>query len=304
MDIDRLKMFITVADCLNFTKAAEQLYISQPTLSRHISELEDIMQTELLERTTRKMSLTKAGKLFYAESVQIVNRYDALMQRVTRLGNGLSGSLRIGYLELFTQDILPIAIRTFHEKFPMVDLIFKETTLREANSMILSGDLDLCFMVAHEETQWAPELDHRRIFTGQVQLFVSNFHPLAKYQMVNPTMLKNEKILMYNVGETPDLQERIKQICLKGGFVPNFVYGNFSPGAIFLMVQAGQGVALLSSLITSILLTNERFHSLSLEGVQAVTNLELVWHKNNSNPCIQNFVTEVQEASHPGSTEE
>lgn len=304
MDIDRLRMFITVADCLNFTKAAEQLYISQPTLSRHISELEDIMQTELLERTTRKMSLTKAGKLFYAESIQIVHRYDALMQRVTRLGSGLSGSLSVGYLELFTQNILPVAIRTFHEKFPMVDLTFKETTLREANTMISSGDLDLCFMVAHEDTQWAPDLEYRRIFTGQVQLIVSNFHPLSKYQMVNPSMLKNEKILMYNVGETPELQERITQICLKSGFAPNFVYGNFSPGAIFLMVQAGQGVALLSSLITSILLTDERFHSLSLEGVQAVTNLELVWRKDNGNPCIQNFVTEVEEASHPGSTAE
>lgn len=65
------------------------------------------------------------------------------------------------------------------------------------------------------------------------------------------------------------------------------------------MVQAGRGVSLLSSLITSVLLTDDRFHTLTLEGIQAVANLEMIWRKDNDNPCIQNFVSEVEEAAHP-----
>ena len=89
-------MFIAVADCLNFTKAAEKLYISQPTLSRYISELEETMEVELFERTTRRVVLTKAGKLFYDESLQIIKKYDALINCVARLGTGLSGTLKVG----------------------------------------------------------------------------------------------------------------------------------------------------------------------------------------------------------------
>ena len=300
MDINRLRMFIVVADCLNFTKASEKLYISQPTLSRYINELEETMQVELFERTTRRVILTKAGRLFYDESIQIIRRYDALVNRVARLGTGLSGTLRVGYLELFTQNILPIAIRNFHEKFPMVDMQLKETTLKESNKKVLDGELDVAFVVTHDMLEERPELEHRRIFTGQVELIVSNQHPLANYQMVSPVMLKDEKILMFDAGETPELQEQINSMCMKYGFLPNFVTGNFSPGAIFLMVQAGMGVSLLSSLITSVLLTDERFHTLTLEGIQAVTNLEMIWRKDSDNPCIFNFVSEVEEAAHPG----
>ena len=299
MDINRLRMFIAVADCLNFTKAAEKLYISQPTLSRYISELEETMEVELFERTTRRVVLTKAGKLFYDESLQIIKKYDALINRVARLGTGLSGTLKVGYLELFTQNILPVAIRSFHEKFPMVDMQLRETRLQEANQKVLDGELDVGFVITHDMLERKPELEYRHIYAGQVELIVSNQHPLAAYQMVNPLMLKDEKILMFDAGETPELQEQITNMCMKAGFMPNFITGNFSPGAIFLMVQAGMGVSLLSSLITSALLTDDRFHTLTLEGIQAVANLEMIWRKDNDNPCIQNFVSEVEEAAHP-----
>ena len=205
----------------------------------------------------------------------------------------------MGYLELFTQNILPVAIRSFHEKFPMVDMQLRETRLQEANQKVLDGEWDVGFVITHDMLERKPELEYRHIFAGQVELIVSNQHPLAAYQMVNPLMLKDEKILMFDAGETPELQEQITNMCMKAGFMPNFITGNFSPGAIFLMVQAGMGVSLLSSLITSVLLTDDRFHTLTLEGIQAVANLEMIWRKDNDNPCIQNFVSEVEEAAHP-----
>ena len=129
----------------------------------------------------------------------------------------------------------------------MVDMQLRETRLQEANQKVLDGELDVGFVITHDMLERKPELEYRHIYAGQVELIVSNQHPLAAYQMVNPLMLKDEKILMFDAGETPELQEQITNMCMKAGFMPNFITGNFSPGAIFLMVQAGMGVSLLSS---------------------------------------------------------
>ena len=303
MDIERLRLFVTVADCLSFTKAAEQMYISQPTLSRHIADLEHTLNVELFERTTRKVSLTTAGERFLKEANQIVKRYDALLERASRLGNGLSGSLRVGYLELFTQDILPIAIQNFCAKFPMVDLQLRESTLRNVRQALLEGSLDMGFLITRGKPQWDEELMHKRIFTGQIELIVSNTHPYAGYQIVSPAILENEQILTFEADETPELRENITKMCMEYHFLPNFVTGDYTPGAIFLLVQAGMGVSLLSSLVTSVLRTQNRFRTLRLEGAQFPTNLEVAWRRDNRDPCIQNFLHEVEEAAHPGSSE-
>ncbi len=304
MDIERIRLFITVADCLSFTKAAEQMYISQPTLSRHIADLENTLNVELFERTTRKVSLTAAGMLFLNEAKQIIKRYDALMSRAARLGSGISGALRIGYLELFTQDVLPVALKNFRTKFPLVELTLKESTFKGAQRGLMDGSLDVAFVVSHtSQPPLDDELEHKRIYTGQVELIVSNTHPYAGYKIVSPAILENEQILTFDAEETPELRENITKMCMEYNFLPNFVTGEYTPGAIFLLVQAGMGVSLLSSLITSVLRTEDRFHTLKLEGSQFPTNLELAWRRDNHNPCIQNFLREVEEAAHPGSSE-
>ena len=111
MNLDKIRMFISAAEHLNFTKAAKDMYISQPTLSRHISDLESSLGIELFKRTTRNVSLTPAGEQFLIEAQDIMRRYDSLMERVSGLGEGVSGTFSIGYLELFITEHLPRIIQ-------------------------------------------------------------------------------------------------------------------------------------------------------------------------------------------------
>lgn len=191
------------------------MYISQPTLSRHIADLENTLNVELFERTTRKVSLTAAGVLFLNEAKQIIKRYDALMSRTVRLGSGISGSLRIGYLELFTQDVLPVALKNFRTKFPLVELTLKESTFKGAQRGLMDGSLDVAFVVSHtSQPPLDDELEHKRIYTGQVELIVSNTHPYAGYKIVSPAILENEQILTFDAEETPELRENITKMCI------------------------------------------------------------------------------------------
>ena len=87
----------------------------------------------------------------------------------------------MGYLELFTQNILPLPLEVFM-KFPMVDMQLRETRLQEANQKVLDGELDVGFVITHDMLERKPELEYRHIYAGQVELIVSNQHPLAAYQ--------------------------------------------------------------------------------------------------------------------------
>lgn len=303
MDIEMLRLFVSAAECLNFTKAAEQMYISQPTLSRHISELESMLNVELFERTTRKVKLTQPGEMFLAETKQILGKYDSLMDRVARLGTGVSGHLRIGYLEIFCQDILPPTLREFRRKFPLVDLQLREMSLDGVLTGLQDGSLDVGFVCSHGEPRPDDPMEFRRIMTGEVEMAVGKEHPLSSYHIVSPDVLKDETILIFNKASTPDLREAITRMCLDRGFVPRFSEDSYTPGAIFLLVQAGMGVTLLSSLVTSVLKREQNVHTLKLEGYSIPTYLELAWKKNNQNPCIANFVEETAAIAHPSSAQ-
>jgi len=299
MDIEKIRLFISVAQTLSFTKASEQMYISQPTLSRYISEMEDTMGAQLFVRTTRKVSLTPVGKQFLHEAIKIITKYDSVMDHIGRLGKGFSGVLNVGYLELFTQDILPTAIKRFRQKYPLVEIHLRELTLVETYSALENGEIDVGFIMSHGQPSTVQRLHTARIITGELELIVSNDHPLSQYKIVSPTVLKNDPILTFEQMETPHLKKSIMKLCIEHGFVPNLREEDFSPGAIFLLVQAGVGVSLLSSLITSVLRNETKFHTLKLEGIHIPTNLDLVWCEDNLNLCIPNFLAEIQEAAHP-----
>ena len=96
MSIEELNIFVTVAQALNFTQAAEKLHFSQPTLSRHISELERELGYELLIRTTRKVELTEFGRYFLIEAKRLLRSYNQLLDQLSNLGKQSFGSLTIG----------------------------------------------------------------------------------------------------------------------------------------------------------------------------------------------------------------
>lgn len=98
MEITRLKEFITLASLLNYSKAASQLYLTQPALSRHIHDLETQLDAPLFVRDTHSVRLTSVGELFYGEAKEIVDRYDRAIALVKEATSDTSGELRIGFL--------------------------------------------------------------------------------------------------------------------------------------------------------------------------------------------------------------
>lgn len=118
----RLKVFIEVARYLSFTKAAKELCISQPAISKHIQELESIYKVQLFERNGVKISLTHEGGIFLKHARKIVEKYDSLRHEMELLSGGCSGELRIGAEATMAQYFISLLIADFIVRFPHVKI--------------------------------------------------------------------------------------------------------------------------------------------------------------------------------------
>lgn len=132
----RLKVFSCVARNLSFTKASQELFISQPAITKHIHELETLYHTRLFERLGSKIELTAAGRLLLAHSDKILEEYGRLEYEMNLLQNRFVGQLRVGASTTISQYVLPPLLAQFVERFPDISL-----NLTNGNSAKIEKDL-------------------------------------------------------------------------------------------------------------------------------------------------------------------
>ena len=293
MNIEKLKLFIAVAESLSFTKASEEMHLSQSNVSRYISELEKTLETELFERTTRSVSLTPTGNLFFAEAKQILQSYKSIVDRVTNLGKGLSGSLTVGFIDVFTHNILPGAVRSFRKKYPLVDFRLVEIASKEAESAVMKGRIDLGFYIYVCNETMDYRVKNHHVQKGNLDLVVSDGHQLANQKIISFDKLANEKILTYDREVAPVLYDTVTSLCRANNFTPDLDNSHTKASTIMLMVECGLGVAIVSSLTSSLYTPSKKLKTLKIEGVDMPSYLDLIWHRDDSNPCLYNFVKEV-----------
>ena len=139
----RLKIFHTVARLLNFTKAAEELHMTQPAVTFQIRQLEEQFNTRLFDRTHNKVSLTDVGKQVYAYSDRILKLYEDMTRSITEMTGDVSGSVTLGASTTIAEYMLPLLIGEFKTKFPEVMINLRESNTEDIVTMVENNDIDL-----------------------------------------------------------------------------------------------------------------------------------------------------------------
>lgn len=139
----RLRVFCSVAKNLSFTKASQELFVSQPAITKHIQELEALYQVRLFERTGNRILLTAAGKLLLEHSERILDNYRKLEYEMNLLHNEYTGELRLGASTTIAQYVLPPLLARFIEKFPHVSLSLLNGNSREIESALQEHRIDM-----------------------------------------------------------------------------------------------------------------------------------------------------------------
>ena len=141
--IFRLKVFLTVAEYLNFTRASKELYISQPAISKHIQELEKHFQVRLLERCGGRVTLTREGEIFRERAAALVEDFSRLESEMKLLRGSLEGELRLGASTTIAQYLIPPILAGFRERFPQVAISLITGNSEYIEDAIENGRIDL-----------------------------------------------------------------------------------------------------------------------------------------------------------------
>lgn len=146
MDYKSIVCFLRVCELHSFTKAAEDLYISQPALSRRILALEDELGVKLLDRANGGLQFTEGGKLFYSDAKKLINVEAALKQKMEKHRDGFYGEVRIGYSSYCFMEPLMHAAHMLGETYPNIEPDFQSMSPRYAIYSFLHGQIDIAYL--------------------------------------------------------------------------------------------------------------------------------------------------------------
>lgn len=245
MDIEYIKRFIVVAQCMNFSKAAEMLFISQPTLSHSITCLEKKLGTPLFVRNTKTVKFTRAGEMFLPAAVAIVDRYQKAANEIAQELNLNNDVLNIGYIGPATDNTLSAWIKKFREVAPQVKvhiLRYSSSTIAEA---FHNHEIHLGMLYKHTAENISG-LKYEAVGREKYKVLLNADHPLANQQRVELAWLKEEPFLICERACSPYYYDRVFSICEKRGVEPKISQRVALIGDIYRLVGAGLGMAVMS----------------------------------------------------------
>ncbi len=192
--IKQIKYFQAVVRCQNFTRAADECFISQSAISQQIQALEKDLGVKLLLREGRKFSLTPAGEFFYKKSLVFLNDFERLCSETTRIAKGVECELTIGYLKHYSGDELQETIQEFQSKYPEVFINLLSGTHEELYEFVRNGKADLII----SDLRRKPSAQYVNYFLTEknfyAELPVNN--SLSQLEILTMNDLKNTPIII------------------------------------------------------------------------------------------------------------
>ena len=246
MELRHLRYFVTVAELLNFTKAATRLRVAQPALSRQIRDLEDELGAPLLERGPRFVKLTEAGTVFLPEAKAVLQRADEATQAVRAVVRGERGQIHVGYAPSPTVELLPCALHTFQNLAPGVRVNLHDLSSEEMLRGLNDGKLDLCLLVRlSAKSMRGLKFEMLREYPTCVAM--SPNHPLAKLKHVSPKQIANEPLLAFTRADYPEYHTMLEELFKPFGTRPRVVEEHDSAPGLIAATEIGRGLAIVPS---------------------------------------------------------
>src|SRR5579872_3815530 len=242
MDVAQLRYLVALADELHFTRAAAREHIAQPALSQQIRRLEDELGLALVERTTRRVSITEAGELLVARARRILAELEAARAELQAVRGIQSGRVLVGALHTMGPVDLALVLADFHERHPGVELTVREQSSEELAEMLRVDELDLAFLSVTERVE-SHGLGLYQLVSEELVLILPPEHPLRRRQRVRMAELADEEFISFREGAR--LRELLVSAGRSAGFEPSVKLESNEARRIRRLVSRGLGVAIL-----------------------------------------------------------
>jgi DNA-binding transcriptional LysR family regulator len=242
IELRHLRYFEVVALELNFSRAADRLHIAQPPLSRQIRQLEEELGAELLDRTSRPLRLTPAGRFFFEQTVQLLARVREVSHATQRIAQGQRAWFGIGFVPSTLYGMMPDVIRRFRAANPDVEVgLFELTTLQQAEAL-KAGRIDVGL---GRLTLDDPALGAETVLVEPLVAALRTGHALLKRPQLSLALLARDSLVLYPARPRPSFADHVLQIFRVRGLTPTVAMEANELQTAIGMVAAGIGVALV-----------------------------------------------------------
>jgi DNA-binding transcriptional LysR family regulator len=283
-ELSQVRCFIAVAEELHFGRAAARLNLTQPPLSRQIQILERILDATLLERTSRSVKLTPAGRNFLQEARRIVELAERSVVNAKRSARGETGSIALGCTAAASYALLPRLVTFARTRLPGVSLALKEMVTADQVEALTAGRLDMGLVRRPFSSQ---ELGEVCILREPLLLAAPRGHPHTRGPSPAVIDLDRQPLVMWSPVEARYFHDLVTGLCAMVGAAPAHVQYISQTHTMLALVGARLGLALVPEAARAL-----RFRDVVLRPLRApsaVAELHLVWRRDNTNPAMALF---------------
>jgi len=284
-EISQIRCFVAVAEELHFSRAAERLNMTQPPLSRQIRLLEHHVGTQLLERTSRTVRLTAAGRSFFPEAARILRMAEEAASTARRVAKGEKGSLAIGFTAASGYGLLPAMVRRLRERSPGISLTLKELVSSAQLEALDSGQLDLGLLRPHAEHG---ELETVPLARERLALAIPEREAGNWPEQPGLGSLQGKPFLMYSPYEAYYFYHLLNGLFERARVKPDMVEYVAQIHTMLALVSSGIGVALIPEAATRLHFEGIVLRGLETEPAEPVESV-CSYRRDNDNPILDIF---------------
>lgn len=298
MDIRALEVFCRIVELKSFSKAAEAVYLTQPTVSGHIKGLEEFVGVKLLDRLGREVVPTKAGELLYGYAKQVLALRNQAIQALEEYKGSLKGHLVIGGSNIPGEYVLPVILARFKARYPEISITLRIADSRDIARGVLEGTYELGAVGAKFDDG---QLVYLKLLEDELVLALPADHAWAAKGAVRLTELSGQQIILREVGSGS--RKVLESALQSAGVDPatlSVVAELGSTEAIRQAVKSGAGISVMSLRAIQEDLVRGTLCTIPLEGARLTRDFYLIYHKHRSrSPLCETFIAFLVQSAGP-----
>jgi DNA-binding transcriptional LysR family regulator len=295
MDLWQLKVFTSVVEKRSFSKAAEAIHLSQPTVSSHIKELEEHFGCRLMDRLGRETVPTKAGEILFSYAKKLLLLRDEAESAISDFQGKIRGHLVVGGSTIPSGYILPKMIAPLARAFSEVSISLVAGDTAEIIGQVTKGEIEVGIVGARVDSAL---VNQEKLVDDEMKLIVPSAHKWADLTQVECAMLFNEPFLAREQGS--GTWRSITQSMEAAGFNPerlNIIATMGNTASVIQAVLGNAGISILSTIAVADLLESGRLKALTVKGLDLGRSFYITTHgKRTLSPLSKTFIKFIKES--------
>lgn len=285
MELRHLRYFITVAEELNFSKAALKLYTAQPSLSQQIKDLEEDVGVKLLHRTKRKVELTEEGAVFLEQARLTLAQADKAVAMARQVSKAKQQLLRIGFVPVAEMKVFPYVLPNLRVQNPDLKIELLSLNNLEQMRAIKKGELDVSFTRHNFHND---EIESKFVLREPLIFILPKDHPLTKYERIPVKLLNGIDFIIPAEEQSGTLHNAILDFAKQNNIEFNIVQRADNILFNINSIGMGLGCTILPGYIAPLTMSNTVIRPLDVE--LPYLDLYVSYRKNTGSVAVQKFV--------------